>query len=82
MFKIIVMDKEIKAFFLRIVNTIAVILLWLFINMALGLKLRMAEINTHFSLVNWLFYIWALITGIVVIFYVKRLWRNKIQQPY
>jgi hypothetical protein len=76
------MDKEIKAFFLRIVNTIAVILLWLFINMALGLKLRMSEIGSHISWINWLFYIWALLTGIAVIFYVKRLWRNKIKLPY
>ncbi|WP_298296850.1 hypothetical protein [Hydrotalea sp.] len=73
------MEEDIRAFFIKIINTIAAILLWLFINIALGLKLKFAEVQQHFTIGNTLFYIWVILSGAFVFYYVVKIWRKHSQ---
>lgn len=71
------MEEDIRAYFFKIVNTIAAILLWLFINIAIGLRLRFAEIQQHITLGNVLYYVWVVLSGILAYVYIQKIWRKK-----
>jgi hypothetical protein len=52
-------------------------LLWLFINIAIGLRLRFAEIQQHITLGNVLYYVWVVLSGILAYVYIQKIWRKK-----
>jgi len=71
------LEEDIRTFFVKIINTIAAILLWLFVNIAIGLKLKFAEVQHHLTAGNIIFYVWVLLSGAFVFYYVLKIWRKK-----
>ena len=67
------MEDETRAFLVLIVNTIALVLLWMIANVLVGIYLGYAFFEGSPTWKNILYYIVAIIT---FIFVVRRIWRK------
>jgi hypothetical protein len=70
------MEPEIKRFLLKIVRGISVTLLWLLMNILLGLWLQWAFVYDHLNVFNILYYLWVLLSLPALIYYIVRLWKS------
>jgi uncharacterized PurR-regulated membrane protein YhhQ (DUF165 family) len=68
------MDPEMAAFFKRIGYTILVALIWLAINATAAIKGDNAFIGDHVTLGNVLFYVWFIVSVILLILIYKKMW--------
>ncbi len=70
------MEPEIKRFLWKIVKGISITLLWLLMNILLGLWLEWAFFYGRLNIFNILYYLWVLISLPALIYYVIRLWKS------
>ena len=70
-------DPEIKKFFVKILNSISVFLLWLMAMVTAGLYFGLAYADGRPVIYAVLFYIVLVATLTLLIRYFYRLWRNK-----
>ena len=68
-------DIDIKEFLVRIVNTISVILVWMLINMCVGIYFDFAFFEHKPTIWNCLFYIWFIFSFTWVIVHLKKKWK-------
>ncbi|MFN8250360.1 MAG: hypothetical protein U0V75_00665 [Ferruginibacter sp.] len=68
------MEDETRRFLVKIANTIAIILLWMMLNVFLGIYREFGIIEGHFTWKNGLYYFLALATLVWLIFHLKRKW--------
>ena len=71
------MEPEVKRFLQKVVWTLSGALLWLTSNMFFGVYKELAFPPGKPGLWNILFYVFALVTLILLILYFFRLWRNE-----
>ena len=70
------MEPDIKEFLLRIVQTISVGILWLLVNMCLGIYLGFAFFEDHPTLGNYIFYALFLASFALLIYYLRKKWKG------
>jgi uncharacterized membrane protein YcaP (DUF421 family) len=70
------MEPEIKDFLLRIVNTISMGLVFLLVNMSIGIYYGFAFFEEKPSLGNYIFYVWFIISLVLIIKYLKKKWKG------
>jgi uncharacterized SAM-binding protein YcdF (DUF218 family) len=71
------MDPEVKRYFLKIVNSFSIAMLWLLIFMTAGLYFRLGLINDQIEWYNITYYIFVFASLVWLLFYYKRVWSNK-----
>lgn len=73
------MEPEIKEFFRRLSASIGLCVAWMAINAVIGIKYSYAffEDSIHWS--NIVFYVWAVISFIALIFLYKKIWAKPIE---
>ena len=71
------MEPEVKDFLKRIVLSLFWGLLWLFINMTLGIYFDLLPVYGRPDLGNILFYVFFAGTGVLYIFFLYRTWKKK-----
>lgn len=69
------MEPEVRNYFSKIVSSLSVGLLWLFINSTLGIGLDLAFFDKHPKLVNYIFYAWFLISLFLLLLFYKKKWK-------
>ncbi len=69
------MEPDVRAFLLRIANTLAIVLLWMLINTVVGIKYNLAFFEDHISWKNWLFYAWFIISFFLLIWHLRKKWK-------
>ena len=69
-------EPEVKAFLMKIVNTISALVLWAIICIFLGLYLDWAIVYDGFNVLNFIFYGWFVISFGVLIYYFVRIWKK------
>lgn len=72
------MEPGIKEYLTRILNTLAVGLLWLAINTTAGIMYDHAFVHGEIDLGNILFYAWFLISLVAFLWWVIRLWKKPL----
>ncbi|MDB5192823.1 MAG: hypothetical protein JWQ96_2386 [Segetibacter sp.] len=70
-------DTELILYFKRIGKTITVVLIWLAITCIAAIKGDNAFINQHVSLANLLFYTWIVISGVILVILIRKIWRGQ-----
>lgn len=65
-------DPDIRKFFIKIVQSVSMLLLWLLVNMFLGIYLNFAFFDEKPALGNYIFYVWFLISLYFVLKYLKK----------
>ena len=71
-----IMEPDVKEFLLRIVQTISISILWLLVNMCIGIYLGFAFFENHPSLGNYIFYVWFLISLTWLIYHLRKKWKG------
>jgi len=71
------MEEDAKEFLLRVVRSLTAALLWLLINMTLGIYLGLMIFVDSPSTANVIFYVWLLLSLAFLIRYLIRIWWPK-----
>lgn len=71
------MEPEAAAFLRRVANSLAIGFLWLGINAVAAIKGDNAFIGDHLTIWNILFYIWFIISIVILVIIYKKMWINK-----
>lgn len=69
------MEDETRDFLVRILNTIAIVLLWMMLNVFFGIYYNYAFFDTAPNWKNYLFYALFIISFVVLIIYLRRKWK-------
>jgi len=67
-----------KKYLLRIVNTLAVAMLWLAVNSTLGIMYDLGFVHDHITTGNILFYAWFLISLAAFLWWIIWLWSKPL----
>ena len=70
------MEPDVKAFLILIINTIAMGLIWLIINMTIGIYFNFAFFDQQPSLGNILYYIFFVVTLTLLLLYLRKKWKG------
>jgi len=70
------MEPEVKAFLALILNSLAMALLWMMVNMTAGIYFNLAFFEGQISIWNIIYYIFFLGSFIWLLFYFKRKWKG------
>ncbi len=73
------MEPGIREFFKRIVTTISLLILWLMINVTLGIKYNYAFFETSIRWFNIVFYIWLIASFTAFIWGCIKIWQKPIE---
>ena len=71
------MEKDTRRFLNKIVTTLGLGLLWLFINMTMGIYNRWFFFVNKPSTGNYIFYAWAILSLIGLLLIYRRIWKEK-----
>lgn len=71
------MEPEARAFLKKVANSLSIGFLWLAITVTAAIKGDNAFIEGKLRLGNVLFYIWFLISLLLLIWFYKKIWGNK-----
>ena len=69
------MESETKAFLIRIMQTISLVLVWMLVNVYIGIYKDYAFFENHPNWTNYLYYAFFLISLVVLILYLRRKWK-------
>lgn len=72
------MEPEVRAYLIRILNTISIGALWMMINATAGLKFGYAFPEKSFTLGNYIFYAWFVLSLVALIWYMIRMWSKPL----
>jgi hypothetical protein len=70
------MEPEVKAFLALIINSLAMALLWMMVNMTAGIYYNLAFFEDKLSIWNILYYIFFLATLAFLIIYLRKKWKG------
>ncbi len=70
------MEPEIRSFLIRIVKSLSMGLLWMFINLLFGVKWGLLFLDGKVSIWNYVYYGWLVISFIGLIWYIKKVWKD------
>jgi hypothetical protein len=73
------MEPGIREFFRRIVTTISLLILWMMINVTIGIKYNAAFFETKVHWYNIAFYIWLVISLVALIWLCLKTWQKPIE---
>jgi ABC-type glycerol-3-phosphate transport system permease component len=69
------MEDETRAFLIRIVNTVSIVLLWMMVNVFIGIYKGFAFFEERAGWKNYVYYIFLLASLIALIIHLKRKWK-------
>ena len=74
------MEPEARAFLQRISYTIGGTLFWMAINATFGIRYNYAFPETGLGIGNIIFYLWLIVSLIILIWFYIKLWKNHLEQ--
>jgi ABC-type glycerol-3-phosphate transport system permease component len=69
------MEDETRAFLIRIVNTVSIVLLWMMVNVFIGIYKGFAFFEERAGWKNYVYYIFLLASLIALIILLKHKWK-------
>jgi len=69
------MEPDIRNYLLKILTSISVGILWLLVNVTIGIGLNYAFFEDKQTIANWIFYGWFLLSLVLLVFYYRRKWK-------
>ncbi len=68
------MEDETRAFLIRILNTISLVLLWMMLNTFIGIYLELGFFEGVPDWKNWIFYVWFIGSLFFLLRHLKKKW--------
>ncbi len=72
------MEPDVREFLIRIVQTLSMGMLWLLINMTIGIYFNLAFFEDKPAIVNYIYYAWFILSLGLLLFYFKKKWKGKM----
>ncbi|HTB51371.1 MAG TPA: hypothetical protein VK718_01250 [Ferruginibacter sp.] len=72
------MEPDVREFLVRIMQTISMSIVWLLVNMTIGIYYDLAFFVDKPSIWNYLFYIWFLTSFGFLLYYFYKKWKGKL----
>ena len=69
------MEDDTRAFLVRIMQTISIVLLWMMVNVFIGVYKDYAFFEKRLNWTNYLYYVFFLISLVALIIHLKRKWK-------
>ena len=69
------MEDETRLFLIRIMQTVSIVLLWMMVNVFIGIYKGYAFFETQPDWTNWLYYAFLLISFVFLVIHLKRKWK-------
>lgn len=69
------MEEDTKAFLIRIMQTVSIVLLWMMVNVFIGIYKNYAFFEGHPDWTNYLYYAFFLVSLLALIIHLKRKWK-------
>ena len=69
------MESETKDFLIRIINTISIVMVWMLVNVFIGIYKGYAFFEVRPNWVNYLYYAFLLISFLLMIRHLKKKWK-------
>ena len=69
------MEDETRAFLVRIVQTISIVMLWMLVNVFIGIYKGLGFFDTVPGWKNYLFYIFFVASAVVLVIHLRRKWK-------
>jgi hypothetical protein len=76
------MEPEVREFLIRIMQSISIGLVWLLVNMSIGIYYGFAFFEGSPTLGNYLYYVGFLLSLTWLIFYLKKKWKGWDETNY
>jgi uncharacterized membrane protein YpjA len=73
------MEPGIREFFRRLVTSISLLVLWMIVNMVIGIKYGYAFFENKIHISNIIFYVWVAASFIALIFLYIKIWKKPIE---
>ncbi len=70
------MEPEVKAFLALIINSLAMALIWMMVNMTAGIYFNLAFFEDKISIWNIVYDIFFLATFVLLIMYLRKKWKG------
>ncbi len=70
------MEPEVKAFLLRIINSLSMVLLWMMVNMTAGIFYGLAFFDNNPSATNILYWFFCLLSFAALVVYLRKKWKG------
>jgi len=70
------MEPEVVFFLKRVALCILLAFCWLAINVIIGVRFDLAEVEGHLTIGNILYYVWLVGSLMLLLFFLHRLWRE------
>jgi hypothetical protein len=71
----ICMEPEVRAFLIRIAQTISIVLLWMLINLVAGIKFNLAFFEDRPAWFNYLYYVLFVASLGLLIWHLRKKWK-------
>ena len=69
------MEDESKAFLVKIIQTISIVMLWMLVNVYIGIYKDYGFFENRANWTNYLFYAFFLISLVLLIWHLRRKWK-------
>ena len=70
------MEPEVKAFLLRIINSLSMVLFWMMVNMTAGIFYGLAFFDNSPSATNILYWCFCLLSFVALVVYLRKKWKG------
>ena len=74
------MEPDVQDFLVRILNSLSVAMVWLLVNMTIGIYFGLAFFEDKPSLWNYIFYVWFLISLGLLLLYFRKKWKDRMNK--
>ena len=74
------MEPDVRAFLVRIVQSLSMGLVWLLVNMTLGIYFGLGFFENTPSLWNYIFYVWFLGSLVLLLLYFRKKWKGHLDK--
>jgi hypothetical protein len=72
------MEPELRKLLNRITFSLSILIVWMLINTTIGIKFKYAFWDNNFSVHNFLFYGWLLISTALLLLLLKKIWSKPL----
>lgn len=74
------MEPDVREFLIRIVQSLSMAMVWLLVNMTLGIYFGLGFFENTPSLWNYIFYVWFLASLVLLILYFRKKWKGHLDK--
>ena len=74
------MEPDVRAFLIRIVQSLSMAMVWLLVNMTIGIYFELGFFENTPTVWNYIFYVWFLASLVLLLLYFRKKWKGHLDK--